>query len=547
MVSTRRSGSLSGNNTKRSSSSEDKPSSPKRQKVGNGGTSEKLTPAAENSKEMCTSSTAADPGECGSADAPTTGVDAGDVMNSGKGDAAPAVAVSAPIGLHPLRWPEKPSSSFSSWSIYQKQNPWCRLLSQYAQNPNISLSIPNFTFGSSKTSSFHLKDQSLGPTLCKIKHSQCEGNVVAVLESTGSKGSIQVNGIAVKKNTSCVLNSGDEVVFGSTGNYAYIFQQVNTVAVKGAEIQSGVGKYLPLERRKGDPSAVTGASILASLSLRQDLSRWKSPSQTTSKIHKANDVPTHSVLRDGTEVELDGQESSSIPNTGSDKAADIGAKDRSSPIECDLHAGTEAGNVKLSGVLDERNGMRGSQPASTLGMSLRCAMFKEDIRAGILDGKEIDVSFDNFPYYISENTKKVLTAASYIQLKHKEHAKYTSELTTVNPRILLSGPAGSEIYQEMLAKALANHFGAKLLIFDSHSFLGGLSTKEAELLKGGFNPEKSCTCTKESPLPTELFKSMDPSASEADTPSSSNAPTSYDDEPQPKLEADTIPSSSRDN
>lgn len=31
---------------------------------------------------------------------------------------------------------------------------------------------------------------------------------------------------------------------------------------------------------------------------------------------------------------------------------------------------------------------------------------------------------------------------------------------------------GSEIYQEMLAKALANYFGAKLLIFDSHSLLG---------------------------------------------------------------------------
>jgi len=32
--------------------------------------------------------------------------------------------------------------------------------------------------------------------------------------------------------------------------------------------------------------------------------------------------------------------------------------------------------------------------------------------------------------------------------------------------------AGSEIYQEMLAKALAKHFGAKLLIFDSHLPLG---------------------------------------------------------------------------
>ncbi|KAI3743750.1 hypothetical protein L1987_56815 [Smallanthus sonchifolius] len=46
-----------------------------------------------------------------------------------------------------------------------------------------------------------------------------------------------------------------------------------------------------------------------------------------------------------------------------------------------------------------------------------------------------------------------------------------SELPTVNPRIVLSGPPSSEIYQEMLAKALAHYYGAKLLIFDSHSFL----------------------------------------------------------------------------
>ncbi|RVX17715.1 ATPase family AAA domain-containing protein 1-A [Vitis vinifera] len=143
-----------------------------------------------------------------------------------------------------------------------------------------------------------------------------------------------------------------------------------------------------------------------------------------------------------------------------------------------------------------------------------------------------------------ENTKNVLIAASFIHLKHREHAKFTSELTTVNPRILLSGPAGSEIYQEMLAKALANYFGAKLLIFDSHSFLGGLSSKEAELLKDGSNAEKVCSCTKQSSGSTELAKNMASSAGEADTPNIANAPISCELESQPKLESDTVPSSS---
>lgn len=47
-----------------------------------------------------------------------------------------------------------------------------------------------------------------------------------------------------------------------------------------------------------------------------------------------------------------------------------------------------------------------------------------------------------FSVHCSENTKDVLIAASYIHLKHKEQVKFTAKLPTVNPRILLSGPAG---------------------------------------------------------------------------------------------------------
>lgn len=39
-------------------------------------------------------------------------------------------------------------------------------------------------------------------------------------------------------------------------------------------------------------------------------------------------------------------------------------------------------------------------------------------------------------------------------------------------RFLVGIVSGSEIYQETLAKALANDLEAKLLIFDSHSILG---------------------------------------------------------------------------
>ncbi|KAG2676196.1 hypothetical protein I3843_12G041900 [Carya illinoinensis] len=305
MVSTRRSGSLSGNNnSKRSSSSEDKSPSPKRQKADNGGALEKpTTTAAENSKESCAPAT--------SENAPITG----DVVSPGKGEAAPVVSPIAE-GASPAVIVDNPRSSFSSWSVYQKRNnpattfetpvPWCRLLSQSAQNQTVHICAENFVIGSNKSCHFTLKDQSVSGNLCGIKHTQRDGNDLAVLDILGSKGTVQVNGTNVKRNGgSCVLNSGDELVFGA--NHAYVFQNLmNEVAVKGAEVQSGLGKLLHLERRAGDASAVAGASILASLSsMRQGLSRWKSPTQTTSKIHPGPEVPTHSLVHDGTEAELD--------------------------------------------------------------------------------------------------------------------------------------------------------------------------------------------------------------------------------------------------
>lgn len=102
-------------------------------------------------------------------------------------------------------------------------------------------------------------------------------------------------------------------------------------------------------------------------------------------------------------------------------------------------------------------------------------------------------------FFGSENTKNVLIASTYIHLKCNKYVKFTSDLPTVCPRILLSGPAGnaascfrlicvsafmyrsqlilmifgcsfligSEIYQETLTKALAKYFGVSLLIVDT--------------------------------------------------------------------------------
>lgn len=193
--------------------------------------------------------------------------------------------------------------------------------------------------------------------------------------------------------------------------------------MKGADVQSGGEKVGQLEKRTGDPSAVAGASILASLSnFRADLSRWKSPAQSTSNVNQITEEPAHSVTQDGTDIEVDGMEGNSAPSIETDKVADAGANGSH-----DHNTDIEAGNVKLSGfndfirpflkklaespsfnlklsksifkqVVEEIN--EGTQPASTSAKSLKCELFKEEVLAEIIDGKNVDVSFDSFPYYL---------------------------------------------------------------------------------------------------------------------------------------------------
>lgn len=523
MVSTRRSGSLPSNtsNKRSSSSSDNNPPSPKRPKgeSSNAKASEKST--AENSKELCST----DPPGFTDGGPPATACGGAEVVSHptrvDPSAAAPAASLASPVaeGTTPVVL-DKARSSFS-WKQhqgYEMPTPWCRLLSQYQQNNTVSVSRTQFLIGPGKNANLLIRDQNVR---CTIRLSKREGSSVALLESRGSKGSVQVNGKTIKKNTSCVLNSGDEVVFGDTGNHAYIFQQIPYELITktpSTDLQSNAGKLLHVERRAGDASIVAGASILASLSsLRQDISRLKTTSQASGKSYLGNDLASSP---NANEDELDGLEVDSATNVRGDNATESGAN----------NAIIEAGNI-----LDEREWTRDSIPASTSGMSLRCAVFREDIHAGIIDGRDIEVSFDDFPYYLSESTKTVLIAATYIQLKHREQVKYTSELPTVNPRILLSGPAGSEIYQEMLAKALARYYGAKLLIFDSHSFLGGLSSKEAELLKEGYNAEKICNIVKKLSGTPGLTKGIVALSGEVDTTLSLESQLKSETENSPAL------------
>ncbi|KAJ6329142.1 hypothetical protein OIU77_010758 [Salix suchowensis] len=131
-----------------------------------------------------------------------------------------------------------------------------------------------FSVGQSRQCNLWLNDPSISTVLCKLRHIERGGASVVLLEITGGKGAVHVNGKLYQKNESLVLNGGDEVVFTTSGKHAYIFQKLTNnnlgtpdmPSVSILEAQSAPIKGIHIEARPRDPSDYAGASILASLS-----------------------------------------------------------------------------------------------------------------------------------------------------------------------------------------------------------------------------------------------------------------------------------------
>ncbi|KAJ1265716.1 hypothetical protein BS78_08G097300 [Paspalum vaginatum] len=115
--------------------------------------------------------------------------------------------------------------------------------------------------------------------------------------------------------------------------------------------------------------------------------------------------------------------------------------------------------------LENQSDFRCPNASATLPLS-RWQTFKDGLRQGIRNPKDIDVTLDSFPYYLSEITKEILFSSAFVHMK-KKISKSLQKISSLNQRILLSGPSGSEIYQETLIMALAKEFDARLLILDS--------------------------------------------------------------------------------
>eukprot|EP00249_Psilotum_nudum_P020432 c27701_g3_i2 orf=3-1145(-) len=89
-----------------------------------------------------------------------------------------------------------------------------------------------------------------------------------------------------------------------------------------------------------------------------------------------------------------------------------------------------------------------------------------ELMSQVIDGKDSTVTFSEFPYYLNEQTKVLLTNAAFVHLKQVDYTKFTKNLSPASRSILLTGPPGTEACHQMLAKALSHVFEAKLLLLD---------------------------------------------------------------------------------
>ncbi|KAL0746315.1 hypothetical protein Bca101_028317 [Brassica carinata] len=419
--------------------------------------------------------------------------------------------------------------------------PWAKLLSQYPQNPHRIMRGPVFTVGR-RGCDLSIKDQSMPITLCELKQAENGGPSVATLEITGNGVLVQVNGKCYQKGALVHLRGGDE-----------IFQPLkdeNQAAPDRASSQilfETRGGRVHSETRAGESSAVDGASILASLSKYRNL-HLRPPIAKSAKRQQNPEVPQEppscndcisdtdmndadsnndhaaiaSVEKTAASTSYTANENLNADGSGLDpfQEADGGNPPTSGyEIRPILRLLGESSSLDIRGIsklLDERREVRELLKEFDISstISTRRQAFKDSLRGGVLIAQNIDVSLDSFPYFLSATTKDVLIASMYVHMKGgSKFAKYASDLPTTSPRILLSGPAGSEIYQEMLAKALAKNFGAKLMIVDSLLLPGGSPAREAESSKEGSRRERLSMLAKRAVQAAQALQHKKPTSS----------------------------------
>ncbi|KAL6635128.1 hypothetical protein ACP70R_027799 [Stipagrostis hirtigluma subsp. patula] len=94
--------------------------------------------------------------------------------------------------------------------------------------------------------------------------------------------------------------------------------------------------------------------------------------------------------------------------------------------------------------------------------------FRNEFLRRVVPWEKGNLSWQNFPYYVNENARRLLSECVESHLRHKGvTSEYGSRLESSGARILLQSSPGTELYRERLVRALAHELRVPLLVLDS--------------------------------------------------------------------------------
>ncbi|XP_041989430.1 uncharacterized protein LOC121740860 isoform X2 [Salvia splendens] len=365
-----------------------------------------------------------------------------------------------------------------------------------SQNSHVILHLPTLTVGKSERCGLWVIDPAVSKLLCSLHIETERGVSETVLEIIGKKGYVQVNGKAYVEKSTISINGGDEIIFSSKTKQAYV-----SYCLWCSNSSFFIILFMVVGRN-------TLLYLFISLTYYYIFQLLTNTGESTTSMHPSvSSLEAHGGSKNGLHIEARSgavastlaplshptDELSLIPPPSSQKQ---GSEIPSVPSTC---------KVSDNCIIDTSMEDAFSCPSASEFNKKHRDQIK-GLWKCLIDVKDLGVSFEKFPYYLSETTKNVLVASSYIHLKCPNMVELISELPAVCPRILLSGPEGSEMYKETLTRALANFFGVRLLIVNKIMLSGGGLTKEVESPKESSEPERATVFAKRTTADVDLTK-----------------------------------------
>lgn len=383
---------------------------------------------------------------------------------------------------------------------------WGKLVAQQPKNTamSVSLSGPSFSIGGNSRCSLTLSDPGISSSVvCKLQNSFTTG--VVHIEGQTSRDILFVNRKQLKKGVKQPIKTGDEIsIITKQQTYSFTFQKVRSPSKLSPTPGLGGLPTLPsLSLLAGG-----GHPHLSGLAPSHGLAGFPSTSPSAS----TSTTPSSSANSSSSSSSSQAASSASSSSSGGASAqqpapepADAAAHDifglGNLPMAFSMHRGSDlrrraaARNSKRPnrGILTLKGGeifgdhsplghprslilsagFGGDAPASSASTAQPSAAAvaqkkacKEDLTKNFFKWQDITTTFEEFPYFVDNDTKQMLLNSAFAFIKKPDLVKHITDIPSISRRMLLAGPPGSEIYQEALVKAVARHLQANLFVFE---------------------------------------------------------------------------------